>query len=193
MAIHSRVPSWFPSSGVPLNCVLTVRAKSRPVHRAAQAQLETFDARLLSNFTTHARHHVLVRFQLTAEAVVLADMVIVLPDIAMNHQDAPPVLGQHIAEGGQDRCIRHYVLRLPTRYNHGLLYEDIMAKSRQKKRVARAWTKDDVKTLRSIAKDRLSGAQAAKQLRRTPGAVAQKAMMLGIRFRSINRKRRKVA
>ncbi len=68
-----------------------------------------------------------------------------------------------------------------------------MAKSRQKKRVARAWTKDDVKTLRSIAKDRLSGREAAKRLRRTPGAVAQKAMILGIRFRSINRKRRKAA
>jgi hypothetical protein len=68
-----------------------------------------------------------------------------------------------------------------------------MATKKQKRRVLRAWTPDDVKNLRNFAKDRLSGTQAAKQLRRTPGAVAQKAMALGIRFKSINRKRRKVA
>jgi hypothetical protein len=68
-----------------------------------------------------------------------------------------------------------------------------MATKKQKKRVSRAWTTDDVKTLRGFARDRLSGTQAAKKLHRTPGAVAQKAMTLGIRFRSINRKRRKAA
>ena len=68
-----------------------------------------------------------------------------------------------------------------------------MATTKRTRRVARAWTKDDVKNLRGFAKDRLSGAQAAKKLRRTPGAIAQKAMALGIRFRSINRKRRKTA
>jgi hypothetical protein len=35
--------------------------------------------------------------------------------------------------------------------------------------------------------------QAAKKFHRTPGAVAQKAMTLGIRFRSITRKRRNAA
>jgi hypothetical protein len=68
-----------------------------------------------------------------------------------------------------------------------------MARAPQKKRLARAWTPQDINTLRKLAKDRLSGRQAAKQLRRTAGAVAQKAMALGIRFRSINRKRRKTA
>ncbi len=68
-----------------------------------------------------------------------------------------------------------------------------MATIKRKQRVSRAWTKDDVKNLRGYAKDRLSGSQAAKKLRRTPGAIAQKAMALGIRFRSINRKRRKTA
>jgi len=68
-----------------------------------------------------------------------------------------------------------------------------MATKHTKRRVLRAWPKDDVKNLRSFAKDRLSGPQTAKKLRRTLGAVAQKAMALGIRFRSINRKRRKVA
>jgi len=47
-----------------------------------------------------------------------------------------------------------------------------------------------VKNLRSLAKEKLSGTQAAKKLGRTRGAVAQKAMKLGISFRSIRRKRR---
>jgi hypothetical protein len=42
--------------------------------------------------------------------------------------------------------------------------------------------------LRAYAKSRLSGTETAKKLKRTPGAVAQKAMTLGIRFRSIRRK-----
>lgn len=60
----------------------------------------------------------------------------------------------------------------------------------KKKRVVRAWSKGDVKTLRVLAKARVSGPQVAKKLRRTRGAVAQKAMALGVRFKSINRKRR---
>jgi hypothetical protein len=56
------------------------------------------------------------------------------------------------------------------------------------RRRARAWSKDDVKSLRAYAKARLSATQAAKRLRRTRGAVAMKAMALGIRFRSLNRK-----
>jgi len=60
----------------------------------------------------------------------------------------------------------------------------------KKRRVVRAWSKEDVKTLRALAKARLSGPEVAKKLRRTRSAVAQKAMALGVRFRSINRKRR---
>jgi hypothetical protein len=61
---------------------------------------------------------------------------------------------------------------------------------KKKRRVIRAWSKDDVKNLKALAKARLSGSQVAKKLRRTRGAVAQKAMKLGVRFRSIDRKRR---
>jgi hypothetical protein len=61
--------------------------------------------------------------------------------------------------------------------------------AKKKRRVVRAWSKEDVKTLRALAKARLSGPQVAKKLGRTRGAVAQKAMILGVRFRSINRKR----
>ena len=61
-----------------------------------------------------------------------------------------------------------------------------MAKT--KKRAVVAWSKQDVKNLRALAKLKLSGTQIAKQLKRTPGAVSQKAMKLGVRFRSIRRK-----
>lgn len=60
-----------------------------------------------------------------------------------------------------------------------------MAKAKRK---LVAWSKDDVKNLRAFAKNRLSGTQTAKKLRRSAGAVAQKAMKLGIRFRSIRKK-----
>jgi hypothetical protein len=62
-----------------------------------------------------------------------------------------------------------------------------MVKAKAKRRLV-AWSKEDVKNLREFAKNRLSGTQAAKKLRRSPGAVAQKAMKLKIRFRSIRRK-----
>jgi hypothetical protein len=62
-----------------------------------------------------------------------------------------------------------------------------MAKAKPKRRLV-AWSKEDVKNLREFAKSRLSGTQAAKKLRRSPGAVAQKAMKHKIRFRSIRRK-----
>ncbi len=62
--------------------------------------------------------------------------------------------------------------------------------AKRKKRVALAWSKEDVRNLRAFAKAKLSGTQTAKRLRRTAGAVAQKAMKLGIRFRSIRRKAR---
>ena len=60
--------------------------------------------------------------------------------------------------------------------------------AKKKRRVVIAWSKDDVKNLRGFAKAKLSGTQTAKKLGRTPGAVAQKAMKLGIPFRSIRRK-----
>ncbi len=60
-----------------------------------------------------------------------------------------------------------------------------MAKT--KKRTIKAWSKEDVKNLRAYARAKLSGTATAKKLRRTPGAVAQKAMKLGVKFRSIKR------
>lgn len=60
-----------------------------------------------------------------------------------------------------------------------------MAKAKKKQL---AWSRDDVKSLRSLAKAKLSGPQIAKKLKRSPGAVSQKAMRLGVRLRSIKRK-----
>ncbi len=62
-----------------------------------------------------------------------------------------------------------------------------MAKAKKKK-LALAWSKDDVKNLRTFAKAKLSGPQIAKKLKRTPGAVSQKAMRLRVRLRSVRRK-----
>ena len=62
-----------------------------------------------------------------------------------------------------------------------------MAK-KAKRRTIRAWSSEDVRSLRSFAKARMSGPQIAKRLKRTPGAVSQKAMNLGIRFRSVRKK-----
>jgi len=61
-----------------------------------------------------------------------------------------------------------------------------MAKA--KRRVALAWSREDVKNLRAFAKAKLSGTQIAKKLNRSPGAVSQKAMRLRVRLRSIKRK-----
>jgi hypothetical protein len=63
----------------------------------------------------------------------------------------------------------------------------VMAK---RKLAIRAWSAEDVRALRSLAKAKISATQAAKKLRRSRGAVAQKAMKLKIRFRSIRRKGR---
>jgi hypothetical protein len=70
------------------------------------------------------------------------------------------------------------------------LFQKETSMAKAKGRAVNAWSKEDVKNLRAFAKEKLSAARAAKKLRRTRGAVAQKAMKLGIRFRSIRRKAR---
>lgn len=53
----------------------------------------------------------------------------------------------------------------------------------------REWTSEDVRSLKTLANARMSGSQIAKKLRRTPGAVSQKAFALGVRFRSVRTSR----
>jgi hypothetical protein len=58
------------------------------------------------------------------------------------------------------------------------------------KRVERRdWSSEDVRSLKSFAKARMSGPQIAKKLKRTAGAVSQKAFALGVRFRSVRTSR----
>ena len=53
-----------------------------------------------------------------------------------------------------------------------------MAKA--KKVVRRAWTKDDVRTMKTMAKAKSGVAKIAKVLKRTPGATIVMAAKLGI-------------
>lgn len=59
-----------------------------------------------------------------------------------------------------------------------------------KSKAPRPWTDRDVRTLRRCAKKRMPAWQAAKALRRSPGATRYKAMVEGVSFRSINRRAR---
>jgi hypothetical protein len=53
-----------------------------------------------------------------------------------------------------------------------------MAKA--KKVVRRAWTKDDVRTMKTMAKSKSGVAKIAKALKRTPGATSVMAAKLGV-------------
>lgn len=57
------------------------------------------------------------------------------------------------------------------------------------RRSGRAWSKHDNKKLRAYARRKISARVAAGKLGRSPGAVRYKAMMEGVSFRSINRRR----
>jgi hypothetical protein len=52
--------------------------------------------------------------------------------------------------------------------------------AKKKKVVRRAWTKDDVRTLKSMAKQKQGVKKIAKALKRSPGATTVKAQKLGI-------------
>jgi hypothetical protein len=54
-----------------------------------------------------------------------------------------------------------------------------MMPTKAKKVVRREWTKDDVKTLKSMAR-KVPVAKIAKALKRTPSATAAKAHLLGV-------------
>jgi hypothetical protein len=52
--------------------------------------------------------------------------------------------------------------------------------AKKKKMVSRAWSKDDVRLLKSMAKDKQGLARIAKKLKRTPGATSVQAGKRGI-------------
>jgi len=53
----------------------------------------------------------------------------------------------------------------------------------------REWSAGDMKKLRQFARQKVSARVAAQKLGRSPGAVRYKAMMEGVSFRSINRRK----
>lgn len=58
-----------------------------------------------------------------------------------------------------------------------------------KKKLGKPYTPADLKKMRTLAKSGVSARIAAKELGRSRGAVAYKAMVEGIRFRSIEQPR----
>src|SRR5579884_3783184 len=66
--------------------ILAVLAEARPANGAAQHQRIAFDPGLLANLPANARHHILAGIELASQAVVLAEMRILGPAIAMNEQ-----------------------------------------------------------------------------------------------------------
>jgi hypothetical protein len=55
-----------------------------------------------------------------------------------------------------------------------------MAKKAKKKVVRREWTKNDVRELKSLAKQKIGVKKIAKALKRTPGATGVKIAKLGV-------------
>jgi hypothetical protein len=51
---------------------------------------------------------------------------------------------------------------------------------KKKKLVRRSWTKDDLRTLKSMARDKQSVKKIAKALKRTTRAVENKSYLLGV-------------
>lgn len=52
--------------------------------------------------------------------------------------------------------------------------------AKKKKVVRRAWTKDDLQTLKSMARDKQGVTKIAKALKRTTRAVENKSYLLGV-------------
>ena len=54
----------------------------------------------------------------------------------------------------------------------------------------RSWTKDDIRTLKTLAREKVKTSVIARKLKRTLGATYQKAMHLGVALGGGRRKRR---
>jgi hypothetical protein len=69
-----------------------------------------------------------------------------------------------------------------TRYllNGGFTIQGNEDLPKKKASVRREWTKNDVRTLKTLAKQKAGVAKIAKTLKRTPGATAAKAHTVGV-------------
>ena len=74
---------------------------------AAQPQTDTLQIRFLADFSYHAGHDVLAGFQFPSESVVLAEMVIVGPAVAMHEQNTTCFRVKYVAEGGENGGVTH--------------------------------------------------------------------------------------
>jgi hypothetical protein len=54
----------------------------------------------------------------------------------------------------------------------------------KKKIKRRAWTKDDMKAFKALARQKTPAAKIARQFKRTVGAIRQKALHLGVSLNS---------
>jgi hypothetical protein len=59
-----------------------------------------------------------------------------------------------------------------------------------RKAVKRAWTKGDVRELRTLARVKAKASVIGRKLKRTEGATRQKAFQLGVSLRSLKKKRK---
>jgi hypothetical protein len=61
----------------------------------------------------------------------------------------------------------------------------------KKKRTLRAWTKEELRDLKKFAKDKAAVAAMAKAMKRTSGALRQKASALGLTIGHQRRKKKR--
>src|SRR5439155_3492930 len=87
--------------------IFAMLAEAGPANGAAQGELVAFEAGLLANLAAHAGDDVLVRVQLAAEAVVLAEVRIVGASVAVDEQHASTVRREDVTERCQGRSKRH--------------------------------------------------------------------------------------
>jgi len=59
-------------------------------------------------------------------------------------------------------------------------FEEGTEMAKKKKVVRRAWSKEDVRTLKTLAKQKVGAAKIAKALKRTTRAVENKSYLLGV-------------
>jgi hypothetical protein len=59
----------------------------------------------------------------------------------------------------------------------------------KKTRKARPWTKEDIRTLKTMVREKAKTSVVARKLKRTPTATRQKAAALGVKLAGSQRKR----
>src|SRR6266498_1542339 len=82
--------------------VLAATTEAGPGDRPRELDLAALEAGLLADLPAHSPGHVLVRLELAAEAVVVTEVNVVRSRVPADHQYPLPILGQQIAQGGEN-------------------------------------------------------------------------------------------